>query len=105
MDSMQLTRLKKEMQSKENFSTSIYTPGNSEMNTGEWPRLSGTGEEIKNIKKLFDNNKIPSHLYTGLAASEENLKYMGDQSPQSLFVATHGFFLREKNNRNNTAIP
>jgi CHAT domain-containing protein/tetratricopeptide (TPR) repeat protein len=105
MDSIQLTRLKKGMQPKENFSTSIYTPGNSEMNTGQWPRLSGTGEEVKNIKKLFDNNRIPSHLYTGLAASEENLKYMGDKSPPVLFVATHGFFLREKNNKNSTAIP
>jgi CHAT domain-containing protein len=93
------------MQPKENFSTSIYTPGNSEMNTGEWPRLSGTGEEIKNIKKLFDNNSIPARVYTGLAASEENLKNTGDRSPQSLFVATHGFFLREKSNKNNTAIP
>jgi CHAT domain-containing protein len=100
MDSIQLTRQKKGMQPKENFSTSIYTPGNSEMNTGEWPRLSGTGEEVQNIKKLFDNNKIPSRLYTGLAASEETLKYMGDRSPQSLFIATHGFFLREKNNKN-----
>src|SRR5258705_3648946 len=105
MDSMQLTRLKKEMQPKENFSTSLYTPDNSEMNMGEWPRLSGTGEEVKNIKKLFDINRIPSRLYTGLAASEENLKYMGDRSPPVLFVATHGIFLREKNNKNTAAIP
>lgn len=105
MDSIQLAGRKKGMQPKENLSTHLYTPGNAEMNTGAWPRLSGTGEEVKNIKKLFDMNRIPSRSYTGPAASEENLKYMSDRSPQVLFIATHGFFLPEKNNKNILAMP
>jgi CHAT domain-containing protein/tetratricopeptide (TPR) repeat protein len=103
LDSAQLIRLKSGVQPKENFSTHLYTPGNNEMKNGIWENLAGTAEEIKKIKKLFDNNKIPSHLYTGPAASEENLKSLNSQSPQVLLIATHGFFLPEKNSNKNTS--
>ncbi len=105
MDSMQLIRIKKGIQQKENISTHLYMPVNSEMNTSIWPPLPGTGEEISAIKKLFDFNKIPNRTYTGSAASEENLKITGDKSPQVLFIATHGFFLRERENKNTSATP
>jgi CHAT domain-containing protein/Tfp pilus assembly protein PilF len=103
LDSAALIRLRTVSTAKENISTHLYTPDNNEMNTGAWEELAGTADEIKKIKKLFDVNKIPSRLYTGLAASEENLKGLNGKSPQVLFVATHGFFLPEANNKNNSA--
>ena len=105
LDSVQLVSQKSGSLPKESVSTHIYTPGNNEMNTGAWDNLSGTADEIKKIKKLFDDNKIPSRVFTGLAASEENLKELNGKSPNVLLVATHGFFLPEKNNKNATNMP
>jgi CHAT domain-containing protein len=105
LDSAQLVRQKSGSLTKERGSTSIYTPANNEMKTGAWEELAGTADEIKKIKKLFDDNKIPSRVFAGLAASEENLKDLNGKSPQVLLVATHGFFLPEKNTKNASAIP
>jgi CHAT domain-containing protein/tetratricopeptide (TPR) repeat protein len=105
LDSAQLVRLKSGAPAKENFSTSLFTPDNNERKTGLWENLAGTADEIKKIKKLFDDNKIPSRLFTGSAASEENLKDLNGKSPQVLLVATHGFFLQEKNNNNTSTLP
>lgn len=58
-----------------------------------WPALTGTRDEINGINKLFVNNKTFSKIYTGDDASEENLKMLSGNSPQVLFIATHGFFL------------
>ena len=105
LDSAKLVQLKSVTQPKENYSTSIYTPAGDEMRTGAWENLAGTADEIKKIKKLFDDNKIPCRVFTGLAASEEKLKALNGGSPQVLLVATHGFFLPEKNYKNVSDIP
>ena len=105
LDSIQLIRLRSGAMPTENISTHLYTPANSEVKRDVWENLAGTAEEIKKIKKLFDINKIPSRVYTGLAASEENLKSLNNKSPQVLLIATHGFFLPGKQiNKNSSAV-
>ena len=60
---------------------------------GVWDDLPGTAEEIKQIGKLFRDNKISTITFVQSNATEENLKKLTGQSPQILHVATHGFFL------------
>ena len=105
LDSGQLIRNKKGTLSKENILTGLFIPEKSETRIGSWENLAGAAEEIKKIKKLFDTNKIPTHLFTGLTASEENLKSLNAVSPQVLLIATHGFFLPIKNSKNNSVAP
>ena len=93
MDSLQLTRLQK----GNNLSSAVTT---SEFQ-GEslWPGLPGTGTEIARIKELFDQHKIKARAYTKVSASEENLKALNNSAAKEIHIATHGFFLPEKNNK------
>lgn len=61
--------------------------------TGSWPQLPGTGEEIDSISKIFSSYKKLVTSFTGVQASEKNLKLLNNQSPSSIFIGTHGFFL------------
>lgn len=62
----------------------------------QWPPLPGTNEEINKIALLFDQNHIPRQVYLQADASEENLKKNGTGKTSVLHIATHGFFLPEK---------
>src|SRR5207253_2681125 len=92
MDSLQLVKNKNINYSKSQSalvsSPDITGPG--------WVSLPGTEEEVKKVKKLFDQNKIASQLYVDQQANEENLKKLAGHSPELLFIATHGFFLAAK---------
>ncbi|MEO8764979.1 MAG: CHAT domain-containing tetratricopeptide repeat protein [Ginsengibacter sp.] len=59
-----------------------------------WPYLKGTADEVNLLNNLFTKNKWKTNLYAGIAASEENLKALsGNQSPEILHIATHGFYI------------
>ncbi len=73
--------------------SSLYTPGTRGSYSNTWSPLSGTAEEIKKIKLLFEQNKIHATQFVQQEASEEHLKALSGQSPQVLHIATHGFFL------------
>ena len=94
MDSLQLTK-QRTNQSNTDVSTSIYTPSTRGADNNSWQNLPGTAEEIKKINSLFNQNKLITKTFTKAAASEENLKALGGNSPQILHIATHGFFLPE----------
>jgi tetratricopeptide (TPR) repeat protein len=72
--------------------SNVYTPQNQ---GSSWTDLPGTAEEVKKIKRLFDQNKISTNSFTQTAASEDKLKALSGKSPQVLHIATHGFFLPE----------
>lgn len=91
MDSLQLTKQKR----KENISTTTYSAQNRGSEKNTWSNLPGTAKEVKKIKQVFDRNKISVQVFTGAAASEENLKALSGNSPQIIHIATHGFFLPE----------
>jgi CHAT domain-containing protein len=99
MDSLELVKQKDNKQQNQKVSTSIYTPQTRSSNKNVWVNLSGTAEEVKNIKQLFDANKIKTRVFNQKIASEENLKALNGNSPQILHIATHAFFLPEADNR------
>ncbi len=101
LDSIQLKKIKKG--TAKNYSTTLYTPGKEEMGTGGWPSLGGTAKEVSEIKKLFDSNGISSQVFTGIAASEENLKDLDGRSPRVLFIGTHGFFMAAKKTKSSNS--
>lgn len=66
-----------------------------------WTSLPGTGEEVKKIGQLFEMNKTSTRSFTGIKASEDNLKVISGNSPQVLHIATHGFFLPDRSKKQN----
>jgi CHAT domain-containing protein/Tfp pilus assembly protein PilF len=91
MDSMQLTRLRK---SDNTLSVSVPSVFRGE---SLWQGLPGTGAEVTKIRQLFDQHKIKAKVFTKLAASEENLKALNNSTAREIHLATHGFFLADKN--------
>ncbi len=62
--------------------------------TGTWQYLKGSAEEANEVAALFKKNNWNVSLYTGLTATEENLKKLsGLNSPAILHIATHGYYL------------
>ena len=70
-----------------------YSPPDTEIE--QWKYLPGTLEETKRIKALLSENHIKTVSYTGIKASEEQLKALfsdEEKNPGILHIATHGFF-------------
>ena len=58
--------------------------------------LPGTKEEVNSIEELLKKNQWSVNSYIYKNASEEKIKSI--QSPDILHIATHGFFIPEKEN-------
>ncbi len=58
------------------------------------PTIPNTRIEIDSLSAWFQLNKIRTHVFQGIDASEENIKKI--KSPDILHIATHGFFLSYK---------
>lgn len=54
--------------------------------------LPGTKKEVEDIKRLFDNCRQTSTLYTGTQATESSVKRISGHPPYILHIATHGFY-------------
>lgn len=83
-------------QSKENGSAAFNKIKKRSADNATWPDLPGTAFEVKQIKKLFDQNRIINTSYVQEIATEENLKSLDGLSPKVLHIATHGFFLPQQ---------
>ncbi|MBK9222182.1 MAG: CHAT domain-containing protein [Saprospiraceae bacterium] len=64
-------------------------------NSGYWPELKQTFKEINKIANLLATTKIKTRKYSGLTASEDNLKKYTQEtpSPSIIHFATHGYFI------------
>jgi CHAT domain-containing protein/Flp pilus assembly protein TadD len=73
--------------------TSTYVPEETLRNQ-ELNYLPGTASEVNFIAEQFEQQAIPTELYTGSEALEEQFKQLGKDSPSPtiLHIATHGFF-------------
>lgn len=60
--------------------------------------LPGTRKEIQSISKIFEKKNWTVFSYLGEEAKEDSLKIIN--SPKVLHIATHGLFLRDRNNIN-----
>jgi len=99
MDSLQLVQQQKNQPA--NSTGSSIKPDLRGTNSGAWPGLPGTAEEVKRIGKLFEQNQINASIFLQARASEDNLKAISTHSPQVLHIATHGFFLPERTGKKN----
>lgn len=97
MDSLAIVKQRNVKMDTTAVSTTLYVPQKNEMSNGAWSNLPGTADEVEKIGTLFKKNKIPTRLYIQQKASEKNLKAFNNHSPQILHIATHGFFLQQKN--------
>lgn len=64
---------------------------------GQWNYLKWTEKEIQALGLILKESHISSTSYSGLHATEEKLKSLGESnsSPRILHVATHGFFFAD----------
>ncbi len=97
MDSAQIAGMRDSGKQEDDYTASLRTPPTrGEGNTGGWPELPGTADEVKKIGDLFRQGKLDVKTFVQQSASEEKLKALSGHSPQVLHIATHGFFLPEK---------
>jgi CHAT domain-containing protein len=83
--------------SANNDATAVYFSGTSRSETkNAWINLPGTAKEINDIQSLFQSNRITSSIYTKEKATEEGFKLLSGKAPAIIHLATHGFFLPEK---------
>jgi len=81
------------MPAYEKANTLIMTNISRSEKVGGWKELPGTADEIKNIKSLFDKNKINTSAFMQANATEEQFKSLSGNAPSIIHLATHGFFL------------
>lgn len=67
-----------------------------------WQFLNGSITETSIISKRLMNENIESQLLTGIAANEESFKSLSGHSPELIHIATHGFFLSDKKDIDNS---
>lgn len=97
MDSISIVKQRNAKMDTTTASITLYAPQKNEMSIGAWSNLPGTADEVEKISALFKKNKIRARLFMQQKASEKNLKAFNNHSPQILHIATHGFFLQQKN--------
>lgn len=68
----------------------------SDMTRKGWSYLSGTKREVEQISAILDNVDIMHMTISSDSGTEEALKSFSGKSPQILHIATHGFYLNEK---------
>lgn len=61
-----------------------------------WNYLPGTKKEIEEISRILDSKKIERIIFTQSQGTEEAFKSMSGRSTPLLHIATHGFYLSEK---------
>jgi CHAT domain-containing protein len=87
MDSMQLVK------HRSLNAGPVFIPASRGVFGMGWPPLPGTAEEVNEISRLFQQNRLGAKVLVKTAASEENLKALSERSPGIIHIATHGFFL------------
>lgn len=61
-----------------------------------WNYLPGTKIEVEQISTLLDKGRVNSTLFTADSGTEESFKTQSGHSAQIIHIATHGFYLNEK---------
>lgn len=73
----------------------VFADNQNNGNRGNLAYLEGSKVEIENLKSELDSRSIENILYMGSDANEESFKALSGHSPSILHIATHGFFLKE----------
>ncbi|MPM16216.1 hypothetical protein SDC9_62593 [bioreactor metagenome] len=67
---------------------------------GVWSKLEYTKIELDKIKTILTDRKIKTITYTKEEGNEESFKNLDGKKNKIIHVATHGFYLEEKEKRN-----
>jgi tetratricopeptide (TPR) repeat protein len=84
-------------------SFNFYTNDTRAARGGDWHSLPEAKKEIEDLAVLFQHAGIPFIIDSGIVASEETFKTLSVRRPKILHVATHGFFLPEKEKNPDTS--
>lgn len=68
-----------------------------------WRFLPGTLTEAETVSTLLTASNISNTLFTGAAGNEESFKSLSGQGPSIIHIATHGFYLQNKDFATSTA--
>ena len=66
--------------------------------TRSWGPLIYTRDEAKGINNLFQKYNKTTQLLMGGKANEESFKALDGKAPDVIHIATHGFYIEDKNN-------
>ena len=72
--------------------TSAFRGYRGDGGTQPWTPLSGSLQEVNNIKNILQNKGIDVSIRTGDTATEEDFKALRKANPQIIHIATHGFY-------------
>lgn len=61
-----------------------------------WNYLPGTKIEVEQISTLLDKGMVNNTIFTADSGTEESFKTQSGHSAQIIHIATHGFYLNEK---------
>ena len=61
-----------------------------------WSYLPGTKTEVEHIQSLLDKGRINNTIFTADSGTEESFKAQSGHSAQIIHIATHGFYLSER---------
>ena len=64
-----------------------------------WSYLPGTANEVKSIENILGQNNIQTLVYTGIEGTEESFKALSGNSSPIIHIATHGFYIEDKDAR------
>ena len=67
-----------------------------------WGPLYGTLSEVNEIERLLKQTNISNIKFVGTDANEESFKQLSGNSPELIHIATHGFFLEDEKDIQNT---
>ena len=73
--------------------------GESVQTRAGWKFLPGTAKEVRNVRDILGRNKIETTTYTDEVGTEESFKALSGNSTPIIHIATHGFYLEDKNAR------
>lgn len=94
-NSKDLIRLKKQRGSRANrHAVLVGFPDYG--NEGKIPALPGTKKEVITIEGLLKRSGYKTEKLMAKQASEEKVKTISEKQPKILHIATHGFFLQDK---------
>lgn len=61
-----------------------------------WSYLPGTKTEVEHIQSLLDKGMVNNTIFTADSGTEESFKAQSGHSAQIIHIATHGFYLSER---------
>lgn len=87
---------------QKNHNNEMVFRGSNSTRAG-WKYLPGTKAEAEGIKEVLTAHTIKCELFEGFKANEEAMKSIDGDSPSIIHIATHGFYLKNNEDKQQRA--